>query len=335
MALAWWYLAPTNIGGSTRYVVTSGVSMEPRFHSGDLAVVRPENNFRVGQIVAYHSTLLHVTVLHRIIGRDGTRYLLKGDHNDFTDPTHPTRTELLGALWLHVPHGGYVFKVVHSPIAAAILCAALGLLLVSAGHEQERRRRRHASPGSSSRRPKASSMKAAVNQDMPRPIKWSAFLTASAIAGAAFLLIGLFAFTRSAHRSSSVNTPYVHHVTFHYSAPAHASAVYPTGAVHTGDPIFSQLVLVDRLDVRIDYRLTTPAQHTVSGAEEVVLQLTGPGGWSRRSVLVPRTRFAGDHTSTDVMLDLPYFQALFQKVVKMTGVFGDSGYTIAVQPTVH
>ena len=69
--VAWLYLAPTQIGGTTRYVTTNGISMEPSFHTGDLALVRPADQYRVGQVVAYHSTLLHVTVLHRIVAHRG------------------------------------------------------------------------------------------------------------------------------------------------------------------------------------------------------------------------------------------------------------------------
>src|SRR5438309_7768906 len=83
LGAAWWYFAPTQLGGSTRYVETGGVSMEPRFHTGDLAVVRPADRYTVGEVVAYRSTLLHVTVLHRILARHGDRYVFKGDHNNF------------------------------------------------------------------------------------------------------------------------------------------------------------------------------------------------------------------------------------------------------------
>lgn len=193
VASAWWYFAPTKVGGSTRYVITSGVSMQPRFHSGDLAIVRPEATYRVGQIVAYHSTLLHVTVLHRIIGRDGNRYVFKGDNNDFIDPTHPTHAELLGALWLRVPHGGHVLKLLHSPVGAAILCGALGLLLVLGGREHRRRHRRRAGPGNEIGGLGALPMKPQIDNEMQRPINWSALLTASATAGVVFVLIGLFA----------------------------------------------------------------------------------------------------------------------------------------------
>jgi hypothetical protein len=307
--------------------------MEPRFHRGDLALVRAEDTYRVGEIVAYHSTLLHVTVLHRIIGRDGNRYVFKGDNNHFIDPTHPTRAELLGALWLHVPRAGVALKLLHSPVGAATLCALVGLVLLLGGRrEQRRRRRRRAGPASGAGRPGAASMKAVIDHDARRPLNWSALLTASAIAGAVFVVIGLFALTRPAHKPSAVKTPYVQRVTFAYSARVHPGAVYPTGLIHTGDPIFPQLV--HRLDLHLDYRLTSAAPHAVRGTEDVVLQLTGPGGWNRQIVLAPRTAFDADHTSTDVTLDLPYVESLFQQVARVTGVLGGT-YTVAVEPRVH
>ena len=51
----WLLLAPTQIGGETSYVRTSGISMQPRFHTGDLAIVRPAERYKVGDIVAYRA----------------------------------------------------------------------------------------------------------------------------------------------------------------------------------------------------------------------------------------------------------------------------------------
>src|SRR5579862_8216557 len=142
VAIAGWYwLAPAQIGGSTTYVATNGISMEPRFHTGDLALVRPVSDYRVGEIVAYHSTLLHVVVLHRIIGRDGNRYVFKGDNNSFVDPTRPLRSELIGALWLRVPHGGLVLKILHTPVMVGVVLGIVGLLLLLGAGEARRRRR--------------------------------------------------------------------------------------------------------------------------------------------------------------------------------------------------
>src|SRR3954453_21754335 len=107
---AWLLLAPTQIGGQTSYVTTSGISMQPRFHTGDLAVVRPAARYRVGQIVAYRSAALHTVVLHRIIAIKGDRYVFKGDNNNFVDPTNPSRAQLVGKLAVRVAHGGRVLR---------------------------------------------------------------------------------------------------------------------------------------------------------------------------------------------------------------------------------
>jgi signal peptidase I len=140
-AVAWLALAPTRIGGSTDYVTTTGDSMAPRFHTGDLALIRPADQYRVGDIVAYRSRVLNTVVLHRIIGRDGPRYVLKGDHNDFLDPTRPGAAELVGRLWLRVPRGGVVLAWLHIPLIAALTGGA-ALLLLGAGPRLRRRDRR-------------------------------------------------------------------------------------------------------------------------------------------------------------------------------------------------
>ena len=61
--------------------------MQPRFHAGDLAIVRARSHYEVGHIVAYENLELGRIVLHRIIGRIGDRYVFKGDNNNFVDPT--------------------------------------------------------------------------------------------------------------------------------------------------------------------------------------------------------------------------------------------------------
>ena len=108
LAVAWIVAGPERLGGSTTYVTTHGTSMEPRFHTGDLALVRAAARYDVGDIVAYRSATLHRVVLHRVIGRRGDRYVFKGDHNDFVDPERPARGQLVGRLWVRVPHGGAV-----------------------------------------------------------------------------------------------------------------------------------------------------------------------------------------------------------------------------------
>jgi signal peptidase I len=151
-AAAWLTFAPTRFGGSTEYVSTRGISMAPRFHTGDLALIRPSDEYRVGDVVAYRSTLLRTVVLHRIIGRDGDRYVLKGDHNDFVDPTHPARADLVGKLWLRVPHGGVVLSSLQRPYVMGALAAA-AILMLLLGSAPRRRRRDQPPPAPTTMQP--------------------------------------------------------------------------------------------------------------------------------------------------------------------------------------
>ncbi len=330
--VAWLYLAPSNIGGSTRYVVTSGISMEPRFHTGDLALVRPADRYTVGEIVAYRSTMLHTVVLHRIIAVHGDSYVFKGDNNDFIDPVRPTRSELLGKLWVHLPRAGNLLRWLHEPEVAAVFVAIVAILLFVGVAEKERRRRRRRRRTSGSR-PPGIPVKTPRDHGVARSINFRALLTASAVAAAVFGVLGVIALMLPAHKASAVTTRYTQQVTFGYRASAPHGPVYPTGLVRTGDPIF--LTLVHQLGVSIKYHLETAGASEIAGTEDVRLQLNGPGGWSRTLTLVPPTHFAGDHTSTEVTLDVPHLQSVVDQVEKLTGVSPGGQFTINIVPTVH
>ncbi len=325
VAAAWLYLAPTQIGGATTYLATSGISMEPRFHAGDLALIRPADRYSVGEVVAYRSTLLHTIVLHRIIARDGDRYVFKGDHNNFVDPTRPTRSELVGALWLRIPAGGRVLGWLHSPPVVVALLGAIFLLLLGTG-EERRRRDRGRRGGGGSVRERARSMS---GRDSGVPSDFRGLLIAVA-AVAAFFVLGIYAFAHPLRNPATTKIPYSQGVSFGYAASAPAGPVYPDGSVNTGNPIF--LNLVHQVRVQVDYRLTTAAPHTLGGTEDVLVRLTGPGGWTRVTQITPAVHFTGDQASAAVTLGLTYIQSLFAQVARLTGAPATAGYSISVVP---
>jgi signal peptidase I len=330
---AWLYFAPTNVGGTTRYVATSGVSMEPRFHTGDLAIVRPASSYRVGEIAAYHSTLLHTIVLHRIVAIHGNRYVFKGDNNNFLDPINPTRSDLLGTLWIHIPHGGIFLKDVHNPFVAGVLAAVILMFAVFGFGERKRRRNRRQRATSGSSRPGIPLVNGPRHHDVPRPTNYGALLAASALAVAVFVVLAVFALVRPAVKPTVRVTPYTQRVTFGYSAHVRPGPVYPNGTINTGDPLF--LSLVRQLSLSIDYRLASGAASNVTGTEKVVLTMNGPSGWRRTFVLAPPTRFTGTHTSTNVTLNLPQLQKLLAKIQTLTGSAGVGTFGLSVGPQVH
>src|SRR5690349_16945347 len=121
MLAAVWLFWPTQLGGGTTYVVTHGISMEPKFHTGDLAVIRPDLSYSIGDIVAYESQSLDTVVMHRVVAMDGDRYVIKGDNNDWLDEDHPSDDEILGRLFLRVPSGGKALQAISSPWTLAFV----------------------------------------------------------------------------------------------------------------------------------------------------------------------------------------------------------------------
>ena len=91
-----WLFWPSSLGGGTTYVSTHGISMEPGFQTGDLAILRPADSYAVGDVVAYRSESLDTIVMHRIVAGDANGFVTQGDNNDWLDEDRPTEGEILG-----------------------------------------------------------------------------------------------------------------------------------------------------------------------------------------------------------------------------------------------
>ena len=140
----WLFFAPTKLGGSMTYSVTAGISMEPLLVKNDLALVRTQSSYHVGDIVLYNSAVLHKPVLHRIILIQNGNYFFKGDNNDFVDPGYATRSELVGELWFHVQWVGTILEWFGKPIHSAVLASSTAMVFVFvASTTRSKRRRRH------------------------------------------------------------------------------------------------------------------------------------------------------------------------------------------------
>jgi signal peptidase I len=322
----WFLLAPGALGGSTDYVITSGISMQPRFHTGDLALVRASSDYRVGEIVAYRSRMLQTIVLHRIVARDGDRYVFKGDNNNFRDPEHPTRSQLVGRLWLQLPGVGAKLAWLGTQRIIGVLAALAALLLTggAASVSRRRKRRRRTHEGQTtrparSRRPTAGAAHAG--------------LTLASIALVAFGALAALAFTRPVQAPATTAAAYTQAGTFSYTARAPAGAVYPNGHAATGDPLF--LHLIDQVAVRFDYRLDSTSPHTLSGTGTLLAQITSSTGWNHTLQLQPPTPFSGDHTLLAGTLQLRPIQALLRRVEAATAISGGVTYTLTLQPRIH
>jgi len=239
---AWLIAGPSQFGGPTTYLTTSGTSMQPRFHTGDLAIVRRTSGYEVGDIVAYHLTSRSL-VLHRIVGLDGDRFLMKGDNNSWIDSFEPSRSQIAGRLWIHLPDIGRALVWLRSP-AALVASSAIAVMVAFAGEGKKRR--------ASSRKSGSRTMDdgLAFLRRIGIEVKKEDLLTVAAALALASLILAIVAFAHPLTRIGAGQAQYDQGGTFRYSA-AVPGTVYANNQVTSGDPVFLQLVR--DLDVGFDY----------------------------------------------------------------------------------
>jgi signal peptidase I len=364
VVLAWWMLAPPQLGGRTSYAVIYGISMEPRFHHGDLVLLRQQPDYHVGEIVGYHSERLGKPVMHRIVKIHDGRYWFKGDNNDFLDPEHPLASQLFGREWVRLPGFGTALETLHTPRNAALLGGLAALFVLLGGGARARRRRRR--PVRAAQHPGGAVAAAAVptasalavtappaatvqqpqrSEPAPGPaasrppssrraplVPVSAAIIALGLAGvAAMSIVGIVAYTRPPTRVVTQTDLFVQHGTFGYSAHAPVGAVYDHSNLRPGDALFPNLV--HTFDVGFKYAFQTFERAHVSGKTQLVAKLTDGRGWTRRFSLAPPRRFSGARTAVHGAVDLDRVMTLVRGFEKATGEHSTE-YELLVTPRV-
>ena len=318
--VAWSVAGPSRFGGPATYLTTDGTSMEPRFHTGDLAIIRRADSYDTGDIVAYYLTSRSI-VMHRIVGRDGERFIMKGDNNSWRDATHPGPSQVAGKLWIHIPSAGRALALLHTPGALAALIAIVGMAMMwgknerpAAGRKQGRR-----TMNERSNIPRLSGMLTA--SDM------LAIVTAIAIAG---LVLAVIAFNRPLYRPGAAHDAYQQTGAFSYSSLAPGD-LYAGNRVNSGDPVF--LTLVRNLDVGFDYQFSSTSPHDVHGTYKLGVEIRQESGWKRTIDLLPETAFRGDRVTMASVVPLMTVQALAAAFANQTGMKGGN-FTVALVPVI-
>lgn len=139
-----WFGLPQGLGGRAGWVLVSGTSMLPRFHTGDLVLVEHQSSYHVGEVVAYRVPKGEIgaghVVIHRIIGGNGeTGWKLQGDNRTAPDLWNPTNHDIVGAKELRIPHAWFVLRVFHMPVLLGLFaaCGVFFWIVLSEGEEKK------------------------------------------------------------------------------------------------------------------------------------------------------------------------------------------------------
>jgi signal peptidase I len=136
------FLRPQVLGGKAGYVLVSGQSMEPRYHTGDMVLVERHSSYRIGEIIAYRvpkgDPMAGAQVIHRIIGGNGTRgFVVQGDNRTGADTWRPKNGDIVGSETLLLPQAVIVLQFLRSPLLLGLLAAAFVFVYLLVGRKPE------------------------------------------------------------------------------------------------------------------------------------------------------------------------------------------------------
>jgi signal peptidase I len=309
--VAWLTLAPTQLGGQVSYVIVDGNSMEKGFHLGDLVLVRKTLAYQIGDAVTYQNAELGRAVFHRIAKLNLDHFVLKGDNNSWFDSYQPTREEIIGKLWIHIPKLGKAIEWLRLPINLAIAIVLLGGSLMSNMLIKSPKRRK----SDTRSLPKfGSALEVALY-----PLGFLVLI---------FLGLGIFAFTRPLTRAAD-NILYQQDGDFFYSATG-TPQIYDTDTIHSGEPVFPKLTCF--LNVGFAYNLTGGQMQEVSGKQQLSARVMDEqSGWQRTIPMVSETVLNGSSYMTMATLDICQVEALVSLLEQETGLHQNT-YTLKIIP---
>ncbi len=319
---AWLALAPVQLGGPLAYIIINGNSMEPAFYRGDLVITQHANSYQVGDVIAYRHPQIGI-IIHRIVGENLGRFILKGDHNTWLDSHQPSPAEVIGKSWVKVRGMGKFLEKIRSPEILATLTVlltgvvALTAIVPSPSPQPVRRGGRRV-------RLKNEALKR-INEQQD-----TVFFVLGVLAFGSFLL-GVVAFARPLTQIVTDSISYEHHGKFTYSAAAPPN-VYDSDSIQTGDPIFSQLT--NLVKVNFEYQMLSDEMSSVSGSYRLVAEISDSvNNWKRTIELQPKSPFTGNTFAVSGVIDLDKLHSLVRALNEKTGVARQQ-YMLTVIPEV-
>lgn len=113
------YFWPSQLYGETTYIMLIGNSMKGTIDSGTMLVVKSEQQYIVGDIIAFVNEDGR-SVVHRIVEQTDKGFITKGDNNPKNDPKVIPLENVVGRSILVVPFAGFTTMFLQTPLGMSI-----------------------------------------------------------------------------------------------------------------------------------------------------------------------------------------------------------------------
>ena len=123
------------IAGNIEVKIVKSGSMEPTIKTGSVAIVKPEADYFIGNIVTFgEDSRRQIPTTHRIYGvrEEGgkTYFTTKGDANEEPDPAETEESEVIGKVIFSVPYAGYILDFARQPLGFTLLIGVPATIVI-------------------------------------------------------------------------------------------------------------------------------------------------------------------------------------------------------------
>lgn len=124
------------ITGNYKVMTVISGSMEPKIKTGSIVVVKPEIDYKIGDVITFgtYSKVIKSTT-HRIydvkIVDSQPVYITKGDANNAPDTKEIGKKDIIGKVLFSVPFAGYAVDFAKKPTGFALIIIIPAVLIVA------------------------------------------------------------------------------------------------------------------------------------------------------------------------------------------------------------
>lgn len=123
------------IPGNFKAMTVLSGSMEPTIKTGSIVVVKPLDDYKIGDIITFGpNTKTQTPTTHRIndikVVDNNVVYITKGDANNAPDTKEITKNDIIGKVLFHVPYVGYAINAAKQPVGFMLIIVIPAVIII-------------------------------------------------------------------------------------------------------------------------------------------------------------------------------------------------------------
>jgi signal peptidase len=123
------------ITGNIKFLTVLSGSMEPEIHTGSVVLVKPFDNYKIGDIITFgEMSKTKTPTTHRINDIkvvDGKPvYITKGDANNAPDQKEIAAKEIIGKVLFGVPYAGFAVDAAKKPFGFMLIIVVPAVIII-------------------------------------------------------------------------------------------------------------------------------------------------------------------------------------------------------------